>query len=78
MIALNPISVKWNIFGTFLGLTKQTLDAIEEENGRKIDKCNIEMLQKWLQASNDTTKHQLYICLLKYKRINSTIDVRAI
>ena len=77
MIALNPISVKWYIFGTFLGLSVPTLDAIEEENGRKIDKCNIVMLQKWLQASNDTTKHQLYNCLLKYKRFDSTIDVRA-
>lgn len=51
--------VKWKNIGLNLGIDFSTLNVIEEDNPRNVDKCFQVMLTKWLQSGNGATLSDL-------------------
>ena len=47
----SSLAAKWRIVSTYLGLPKNTVDQIEADHPKSVERCWSEALSKWLQQN---------------------------
>ena len=53
-------ATQWQVIGTLLGLSSETLDIIEHDNRDKATPCCNAMLKKWLQIDSAASWRKLF------------------